>query len=189
MKHTVTDLNDPNKMVFFSKSILGNFSFDTFFEELEDELSHTANSDKQSKVLQSSHISKLKYTLVDLTNDASVGSSSCTLLNSSFTNPCIQLTNHNLWTMYFDISRNTHGVDVGYLLIDPCGNRTYFSCHLESKCTNSDVECESLIQGFKKEIDLKVKSIEVFGDSRLVIKHVRNSMSRTFYNLNNCWSG
>ena len=45
MKHTVTDLNDPNEMVMFSISILGNFSFDTFFEELEDELSHTTNSD------------------------------------------------------------------------------------------------------------------------------------------------
>ena len=47
MKHTVTDLNDPNKMVMFSISNLGNFSFDTFFEELEDELSHIANSDKK----------------------------------------------------------------------------------------------------------------------------------------------
>ena len=46
MKHTVTNLNDPNEMVMFSISILGNFSFDTFFEELEVELSHTANSDK-----------------------------------------------------------------------------------------------------------------------------------------------
>jgi hypothetical protein len=32
MKHTVTDLNDPNEMVMFSKSNLGNFCFDTFFE-------------------------------------------------------------------------------------------------------------------------------------------------------------
>ena len=44
MKHMVTDLNDPNEMVMFSRSILGNFYFDTFFEELEVELSHTANS-------------------------------------------------------------------------------------------------------------------------------------------------
>ena len=46
MKNTVINPNDPNEMVMFSRSILGNFSFDTFFEELEDELSHTANSDK-----------------------------------------------------------------------------------------------------------------------------------------------
>jgi hypothetical protein len=43
MKYMVIDLNDPNEMVMFSRSNLGNFSFDTFFEEIEDELSHTTN--------------------------------------------------------------------------------------------------------------------------------------------------
>jgi len=168
MKHTVTNLNDPNEMVICSKSTLGNFCFDTFFEELEGELSHTMNSDKQSELLHSNQIAKLNYTLVDHSNDASIDSSSCTLLNSSFTNPCTQLTNHNLWTLYFDVSRNTHGVDYGCLLIDPCGIQTYFFCHLESKCTNNDANYETLIQGLGKAIDFK--SIEVFGDSRLVIK-------------------
>ena len=36
MKHTITHLNDPNKMVMFSRSKIGNFCFDTFFEEVED---------------------------------------------------------------------------------------------------------------------------------------------------------
>ena len=60
MKHTVTSFNDPNKTVMFSnetvmfsRSIIGNFSFDTFFEELEDELSHSVNLDKQSELLHS----------------------------------------------------------------------------------------------------------------------------------------
>ena len=106
MKHTLTDLNDPNEMVMFFRSILGNFCFDTFFEELEVELSPLVNLDKQSKLLHSNKIVEQNYTLVDNINDASIGSSSCTLLNSSFTNPCTQLTNHNLWTLYFDISRS-----------------------------------------------------------------------------------
>ena len=100
---------------------MDNFSFDTLFEELEDELSHTANSNKQSELLHSNQIAKLNCTLVDHRNDASIDSSSCKLLNSSFTNPYTQLTNHNLWTLYFDISWNTHGVDASCLLIDPCG--------------------------------------------------------------------
>ena len=141
----VTNLNDPNEMVMFSRSILGNFYFDTFFEELEDKLSHTTNSDKKSEHLHSNKIAELNCTLVDHSNDASIGSSSYTLLDSSFTNPCTQLTNHNLWTLYFDVSRNTHRVDVGCLLIDLCGIRTYFSCHLESKCTNNDAKYEALI--------------------------------------------
>ena len=101
----VTNLNDPNEMVMFSRSILGNLCFYTFFEELEAELSHTANSDKQSELLHSNQIAKLNCILVDLSNDASIGSSSCTLLvNYNFTNHCTQHTNHNIWTMYFDIS-------------------------------------------------------------------------------------
>ena len=121
MKHTLNDLNDSNDMVMFSRSNLGNFCFDTFFEELEGELSQIANANKQSELLHSNQIVEINYTLVDHSNDASIGFSSCTLLYSSFINPCTQLTNHNLWTLYFDVSRNTQGVDVGYLLIDPCG--------------------------------------------------------------------
>ena len=51
MKHMVTNLNDPNEPVMFSNSILGNFSFDTFFGELEAEISPYANSNEQSKLL------------------------------------------------------------------------------------------------------------------------------------------
>lgn len=133
----VTNLNDPNKTVMFSGYTLGNLCFDTFFEELEAKLSHTMNSNKQSELFHSNQIAKLNCTLVYLSNDASIGSSSCTLFHSSFTNHCTQITNHNLWTFYFDISRNTQAVDVGCLLIDPCSIRTYFSYHLESKCTNN----------------------------------------------------
>lgn len=53
MKHMVTNLNHPNKTVMFSRSTLGNFSFDTFFEELEAKLSPGANSDKLFELLQS----------------------------------------------------------------------------------------------------------------------------------------
>jgi hypothetical protein len=51
MKHTVTDLNDLNEPMIFSRSILGNFCFDTFFKELEVELSHCVNSDKKDEIL------------------------------------------------------------------------------------------------------------------------------------------
>jgi ribonuclease HI len=143
------------------------------------------NLDKKSELLHSNQIAKLNCTLVDHSNDASIGSSHCTLLNSTFTNHCTQLTNHNLWTLYFSTSRNMYGVDADYLLIDPCGIQTYFSCHLESKCTNYDAKYEALIQGLGKAIDSNVKCIEVFGDSRSVIKQVRNSTFSAFYHLIN----
>ena len=181
----VTSLNDLNEPVMFSRSILGSFCFDASFEELEDKLFPPMNSDKQYELLHSNQIAKINFTLVGHCNVASIGSSNYTLVNSSFTNHCTQLTNHNLWTMYFDTSRNTEGVDAGCLLIDPCGIQTYFSYHLESEWTNNDVEYEALIQGLKKAIDLNVKCIEVFGDSQVVIKQVRNSMFCTSYHLRN----
>ena len=154
----------------FSIYILGNFCFDTFFEELEVVLSPMANSYKQSKVLHSNHIVELKCTLVDHSNDGSMGSSSCTLLNSSFTNLCTQLTNHILWTMYFDTSRNMHGVDVESFLIDLYGIQTYLACHLESKCTDNDAKYGALVQGLWKAINLNIKCVDLFADSQIVIK-------------------
>ena len=88
----VTDLNDPNETVMCSKSTLGNFCFDTFFEDLEGELSHPTNLDKKYELLYSNRISEQNSTLVDNRTDASIVSSNCTLLNSSFTNLCTQLT-------------------------------------------------------------------------------------------------
>ena len=124
-----------------------------------------ADLEKQSKVLHSDQIVELKCTLVDYSSDVSIDSSHCTLINSSFINYCIQLTNHYLWNLYFDNSRNTDGVDVGYLLINLYGIWTYFSYHLEYEYPNNDVEYETLIQGHGKEIDLNLKYIEVFHDS------------------------
>jgi hypothetical protein len=46
MKHTVTDLNDPNEPMMFSHSILGNICFETFFGELEAEISTCADSNE-----------------------------------------------------------------------------------------------------------------------------------------------
>ena len=154
----------------FSRSICSNFCFETFLGELEPEISPLVDSYKQSKLLHSNHISELNCTLVDCSNDALVDSSHCTLVNSSFTNYYTQITNHNLWTLYFHSSRNTHGVDDGYLLVDLYGIQTYFSCHLEFECTNNDDEYKALIQGLRKAFGLNVKCIEVFGDSQVVIK-------------------
>jgi hypothetical protein len=44
MKNMVSDLNDMNDTVMFSTSILDKFSFETFFVELNDELSPNTNS-------------------------------------------------------------------------------------------------------------------------------------------------
>ena len=88
MKYTVTSLNYPNEMVMFSRCILDNVCFKTFFGEIETDLSPHADSYKQSELLHSNHIDELNCTLVDCSIDASVDCSHCTLVNSSFTKYC-----------------------------------------------------------------------------------------------------
>ena len=44
MKHMVTDHNDTNELVMFSKLILGNFCFEAFFGELDVKLYLIVNS-------------------------------------------------------------------------------------------------------------------------------------------------
>ena len=65
MKQMVIDLNDPNEPVMFSNSIMENFFFDTFFGELEVELSPLANSYMQFELLHKNQIVEHNYTIVD----------------------------------------------------------------------------------------------------------------------------
>ena len=183
MKHTVTYLNDPNEPVMFSNSILGNIYFDAFFGELEVELSPYANSNKQSELLHTTQIVKPHCNIVE--NCTKVDTNNCTNLISSSCNFYLELTDPFIWTLYFDGSKNKEGAGVGCLLIDPHGNRRMIPCHLEFECTNNVAEYETLVQGLRKELDLKVKCIEIFGDSQIVTRQVTNSIKCTSNHLKN----
>ena len=179
----VIDLNDPNEPVMFSNSILGNFCFETFFRELEVETSTCADSNEQSELLQITQIDEPHCNILEDCKNVDTNNSS-----KIVPSPCefaLELTNPSIWTLYFDGSRNKEGAGVGYLLIDPHGNKTMIACRLEFECTNNVAKYEALIQGLRKAIDLKVKIIEVLGDSRLVIKQVRNFMFSTLDHLTN----
>ena len=90
MKHTVVGLNDTNELVIFFNSILGNLCFDTFFGELEVNLSPLANSNKQSELLHTTHIAEPHCTIVD--DCTKIDSNTCTYLVSSSTNFSLELT-------------------------------------------------------------------------------------------------
>ena len=148
MKHMVTGLNDPNKPVMFSNSILGNFCFETFFGELEVELSPYANSNEQSKLLHTTHIVELHCNIVE--NCTKVDTNNCKDLVSSSCNFSLELTDPNIWTLYFDGSKNKEGEGVGCLVIDLHGNRTMIACRMEFECTNNVVEYEALGKELRK---------------------------------------
>ena len=141
MKHIVTDLNDPNKLVMFSNSILGNFCFDTFFGELEAEISPYANSNEQFELLHTTQIVKHHCNIVEACTK--VDTNNCTNLVSSSSNFSLELTDPFIWTLYFDGARNKEGASVGYLLVDLHGNKMMIACHLEFECTNKVAEYES----------------------------------------------
>jgi ribonuclease HI len=52
----------------------------------------------------------------------------------------------------------------------------FLSCRLEFDCTNNIVEYEALVQGLKKDIDLSIKELKVFGDSEIIVRKIRNSI-------------
>ena len=55
-------------------------------------------------------------------------------------------------------------------------NKHFISCRLEFECTNNTAEYEALIQGLKKEIEFKVKNLKVYGDSKIIVKQVQNTI-------------
>ena len=74
-----------------------------------------------------------------------------------------------VWTLYFDGSKSQEGSGAGCILIDPKGKRHFMSCRLEFECTNNTAEYEALVQGLKKSINLSVKELKVFKDSKIIV--------------------
>jgi ribonuclease HI len=50
------------------------------------------------------------------------------------------------------------------------------SYRLEFKCTNNTAEYEALVQELRKAIDLDIKGLKVFGDSKIIVIQVRNTI-------------
>lgn len=86
------------------------------------------------------------------------------------------INNTNIWNLHFNISKSQEGPRVDCILGDPKGKITIMAFRLEFECTNNIVEYEALFQGLKGVVYLKVKHIKVFGDFKIIVKYVNNSM-------------
>ena len=71
--------------------------------------------------------------------------------------------------MYFDGASNALGRGVGVVLISLKGNHCPFIAKLSFDCTNNMVEYEACVLGLQAAIEKKIKSLNVYGDSALVI--------------------
>ncbi|XP_039057119.1 uncharacterized protein LOC120200313 [Hibiscus syriacus] len=78
-----------------------------------------------------------------------------------------------IWKMNFDGTSNAVGYRIGAVLVSPEGNHYPFTSRLTFECTNNMVEYEACIMGIRAAIERKIKILEVFGDSALVIYQLR----------------
>ena len=77
------------------------------------------------------------------------------------------------WTMVFDGDSNALGNEIGVVIISPEGCHTPFTSRPCFECTNNMTEYEACILGLEAAIDLRIKHLNVFGDSALVISQVK----------------
>ena len=76
------------------------------------------------------------------------------------------------WRLIFDGSKTDTYVGAGIVIISPFGKKTMFSFQLDFLCTNNQAEYEALVLGLKILVELGATTVEIFGDSQLVIKQL-----------------
>ncbi|XP_022736187.1 uncharacterized protein LOC111289419 [Durio zibethinus] len=77
------------------------------------------------------------------------------------------------WRMYFDGAANALGHGIGAILISPDGHYYPITARLNFNCTNNVAEYEACVMGLQAAIEKKIKMLDVFGDSALVIYQLR----------------
>jgi ribonuclease HI len=101
--------------------------------------------------------------------------------------PSIDLLEITPWALFFDGSSCGKGGGVGILLISPRGEMFEFAIPIQPTVTNNLAEYEALLRGLQYLKEAKAISVEIYGDSELVIKQLnvqyecRNDILRNYY--------
>ena len=77
------------------------------------------------------------------------------------------------WGMVFDGAVNAYGKGIGVVIITPHGSHIPFTTRFVFYYTNNMVEYEACIMGLEEALDLRIKIIDVYGDSALVINQIK----------------
>ncbi|KAG8499727.1 hypothetical protein CXB51_006285 [Gossypium anomalum] len=77
------------------------------------------------------------------------------------------------WKLNFDGASNAVGNGIGAVLVSPDGDHYPFTSKLDFDCTNNMAEYEACIMGIRAAIERKIKALEVYGDSALVIYQLK----------------
>lgn len=81
------------------------------------------------------------------------------------------------WMLCFDGSKSKQGVGASFKLISPSSKTFFVTFKLQFYCTNNIVEYEALVHRLLMELRKRVKMLPIFGDSKLVVRHVRKLYS------------
>jgi ribonuclease HI len=101
--------------------------------------------------------------------------------------PSINLLEITPWALLFDGFSCGKGGGVGILLISPRGNMFEFAIPIQPTITSNQAESEALLRGLQYLKEAKAISVEIYGDSELVIKQLngqyecRNDILRNYY--------
>lgn len=76
------------------------------------------------------------------------------------------------WTLMFDGASNAQGHEIGAIITYPKGFHLPFIARLCFDYTNNMVEYKPCIFGIEATIDLRIKTLEVYKDSTLVISKI-----------------
>ncbi|XP_021658430.2 uncharacterized protein LOC110648488 [Hevea brasiliensis] len=79
----------------------------------------------------------------------------------------------DVWQMYFDGAVNLSGSGIGSVLVSPDGKHFPIVVKLEFECTNNVAEYEACVNGLQADIEMKIKKLEVYSDSALIIYQVK----------------
>ena len=85
--------------------------------------------------------------------------------------------------MVFDGASNTLGNGIGAVIISPEGCHTPFTAKLCFNFTNNMAEYKACIMALKPAIDLRIKFLNVFGDSTLVVSQIKGEWDTKHPNL------
>ncbi|KAK5835154.1 hypothetical protein PVK06_010840 [Gossypium arboreum] len=77
------------------------------------------------------------------------------------------------WKLNFDGASNAVGNKIGAVLVSPNRDHYLFTSKLDFDCTNNMAEYEPCIMGVRATIERKIKVLEVYGDSALVIYQLK----------------
>ncbi|GKV36311.1 hypothetical protein SLEP1_g44457 [Rubroshorea leprosula] len=76
------------------------------------------------------------------------------------------------WRLIFDGSSTDQASGAGIIIVSPDGIKTQWCFQLDFECTNNQAEYEALVIGLELLVELKVPSVEIMGDSQLVLKQL-----------------